>query len=853
MNPEESATFDDAAEPDQRLDAVVAAYVQARDQGRPLDRQALLDQHPDLAAELTRYFDSNDRVEWLVTAAVPAVASGGTWFGPYRVLRMISRGGMGIVYEAEDPAAARRIALKVLPTLGMPDPCDQERFRREIELAASLDHPHIVPILDFGSYGGIPYCTMELIQGQDLRTVIRRLRPRGRSDGAEAEPRLSGGLELPEGGPWAETRSEYWQFVARVGVEAARALAHAHSRDIWHRDIKPSNLLLDARGHIHVTDFGLAKAGTNPDLTATGDLAGTLRYLAPERLEGVCGPWSDVYSLGLTLYELLVLRPAFNSLDRSRLIRAIARDPPRRPRAINGAIPRDLETIVRRAIEKEPGHRYASATALADDLERFLSGQPILGRPVATWRRAWAWSRRNPPAVAALAAGSLVLTAALGGIIFGLLMSRDAAEARAGEAQAHRAVAETAQRESQYQSLVLQLQQTRLLPHENGWSERAWDLVGQAAAIRADARLGDQAAATLPGLDARLVKDLKGIGASSLAFDREGKRLLIGGLEPDEIQDGRARILDLAIDQPPVVCGLPGAGPVVFRDDGTPLQLVARPGGGLVLWDLDRRRAVAQIEIPGSATSECLALQPDGSTVAASLIHADGQAHVMVWDVETCRLRHQFAGQATALAYSEDGELLAIGDEAGRVRVWNMSTGRPMADLLQGRNTIHCFSFTRNPHRDAAGKRNWLLAAGDSGGSIVVWDLATQHPVSRCNGSAHNVYALAFFPDGMTLASAGRVTSTTILWDWTSARPVLICYSYLSQFSGLALSRDGRRLATGHHFLQDRNLSRVLLWDLDRARGIQTLRGLITPAACVLFSTNGEKVAALSQDWRIAV
>ncbi len=318
-------------------------------------------------------------MEWLVTSVVPAAAAGGGWFGPYRVVRMISRGGMGVVYEAEDPRAARTVALKVLPTLGLPDPRDQARFRREIELAAQLEHPHIVPILDFGTCGGIPYCTMELIEGQNLRTLIRSLRHAG--------PHESNGSDMPERMSRL-TGDPYWRFAARIGAQTARALAFAHSREIWHRDIKPSNLLLDAQGNIHVADFGLAKAGEKSDLTETGDLAGTLRYMAPERLEGGGGPWSDVYSLGLTLYELLVLRPAFETWDRSRLIRAIAQETPRRPRSLDRAIPRDLETIVRRAIEKEPAHRYPTAAALADDLERFLSGRPILGRPVALWRRA---------------------------------------------------------------------------------------------------------------------------------------------------------------------------------------------------------------------------------------------------------------------------------------------------------------------------------------------------------------------------------------------------------------------------------------------------------------------------------
>ena len=197
---------------------------------------------------------------------------------------------------------------------------------------------------------------MELIDGHDLRRVIRSLRRNDRPAAAEGhdgssaksvrEAAIFQAIGLPEAGLSAETLPGYWRLVARVGVQAARALAYAHGQGISHRDIKPSNLLLDAQGNIHITDFGLAKAAESADLTATGDLGGTLRYLAPERLDGWSDPRSDVYSLGLTLYELLVLRPAFEGIDRSRLINAIARESPRRPRAINRAIPRDLERIV---------------------------------------------------------------------------------------------------------------------------------------------------------------------------------------------------------------------------------------------------------------------------------------------------------------------------------------------------------------------------------------------------------------------------------------------------------------------------------------------------------------------------
>ncbi len=635
-----------------------------------------------------------------------------------------------------------------------------------------------------------------------------------------------------------ETLAEYWRFVARVGVQAARALAYAHEQGILHRDVKPSNLLLDRRGNIHVTDFGLGKAGESPDLTATGDLAGTLRYLAPERLDGWSDPRSDVYSLGLTLYELLVLHPAFEGNDRSRLITAIARTAPRRPRAIDRAIPRDLETIVLRAIEKEPGHRYSMAAALADDLERFLTGRPILGRPVALWRRAWAWSRRNPGTAGALATGFAVSGLAVGGVVFGLLMSRAAAEARASEAQTQRTAAETAGRESEYQSLLVKLQQLRLLPRTEGWSDQAWELVRQAAAVRTDAGLRDQAAAALAGVDARILRRFIGTGASSVAFDRKGERLLSGGIEPDQNEDCRARIVDVSGYWPPMRYGLPGPGPVSFRDDGTPLQLVVEPGGGLVLWDVDRSAAVARFEIPAGAKATCLTLRPDGSSVACTVAAPDGQGQLLVWDVASGRLRRRFAVKATAVAYSDNGELLAGGDEDGRISVWRLPEGEKIAGFFQGRNTIECLSLTRTPQRNSEGKQGWLLAAGDSGGSIVVWDLTTGQSISRCKGADYNVSAIGFSPDGATLASAGR-TGTTVLWDWATGRNLLNLRSGCLK-SGLAFSRDGKRLAMGQYFPHDAGYSHVWIRELEHGRGILTLRGLAAPVQWAVFAQMDE-------------
>src|SRR5205823_845309 len=188
----------------------------------------------------------------------------------------------------------------------------------------------------------------------------------------------------------------YARSVARVGVQVAEALAYSHQQGILHRDIKPANLLLDAQGTVWVSDFGLVKEQGTEELTTQGDFVGTLRYMAPERFQGRSDPRSDVYGLGLTLYEMLTLRPAFAASDRARLVERVQQEEPPRPRKLDPNIPHDLETIVLKAIAKEPARRYPTAATMAEDLRRFLADRPVEARRVATWERVWRWVRRNP-------------------------------------------------------------------------------------------------------------------------------------------------------------------------------------------------------------------------------------------------------------------------------------------------------------------------------------------------------------------------------------------------------------------------------------------------------------------------
>jgi serine/threonine protein kinase len=323
----------------------------------------------------------------------------------FQIVREIGQGGMGVVYEAIELALGRRAALKVLLAHRAPTTA-VERFRREARAAAKLHHTNIVLVFGVGEDEGQLYYVMQFIESESLGQVFNRL---GTSEASAPDSNLAS-LSTEGSDP------VYFRTIARIGRQVAEALAYAHKQGILHRDIKPANLLLDAQGNVWVTDFGLAKAFEGEDgLTQTGDVVGTVRYMAPERFDGRSEPRSDVYALGVTLYELLTLRPLFAESNRTKLIDRVLHDEPVPARQLDRRIAQDLETIVQKAMAKEPEARYASAAALAEDLRRFLQGEPVLARPVGTAARLARWCRRQPKLATAvgLAASSLVLATGL--------------------------------------------------------------------------------------------------------------------------------------------------------------------------------------------------------------------------------------------------------------------------------------------------------------------------------------------------------------------------------------------------------------------------------------------------------
>ncbi len=445
----------DWPERDEPLSAVLVACLEALDSGRPLDRDGLLARYPQFAGELARFLDDQEDVE-RCTAPLRALAQGGNptapWpqLGDFRIVREVGRGGMGVVYEAEQVSLRRRVALKVLPFAGALDGRQLQRFRNEAQAAACLHHTNIVPVFYVGSERGVHFYAMQFIDGQPLSALIRQLQQTGGPEPAgpiHGEPtrayvpatqsaaRLST-LTTGSGG----RGKEYYRRVAELGEQAAEALDHAHQAGIVHRDIKPANLLLDGTGRLWVTDFGLAHvAHGEASLTATGDLVGTLRYMSPEQALAKRVPIdhrTDVYSLGATLYELLTLRPAFGGTDRQELLRQIAFEEPQAPRRIDKTIPAELETIALKALEKYPSDRYATAQEMADDLRRFLDNRPIQARRPSVIRRVLKWARRHHTAVLSAAVVLMVAFVALAAQTWLLWQEKEATRAALARADA---------------------------------------------------------------------------------------------------------------------------------------------------------------------------------------------------------------------------------------------------------------------------------------------------------------------------------------------------------------------------------------------------------------------------------
>jgi tetratricopeptide (TPR) repeat protein len=466
--------------------------------GEAIDLETVIREHPGQAERLRRLLPA-------VRALADFGSSGGSVpaldddervsgvLGDFRIIREVGRGGMGVVYEAEQRSLGRRVALKVLPFAATMDSRHLQRFHNKARAAAGLHHSNIVPVYGVGCERGVHYYAMQFIDGVPLDRLLDQLRrAAGRPAGPSGEATVAHpppeGAEAPAGGSETALAAalsteragrgrEYYRTVARWGVQAAEALDYAHQVGVVHRDVKPGNLLVENRGQLWVTDFGLARIQSEASLTATGDLVGTLRYMSPEQAlakRAVIDHRTDVYSLGATLYELLTLQPVFGGKDREELLRQVAFEEPVPPRRLERAVPAELETIVLRALEKTVTDRYATAGELADDLRRWLEDRPIKARRPSWLQVARRWARRHKAMVGAVAVVLLVVAVLGSGVVLWWSHRRTAAE---GEARAALREADHFRQEQRWPEAISAVQRAKWVLADVGADPDLWNRV----------------------------------------------------------------------------------------------------------------------------------------------------------------------------------------------------------------------------------------------------------------------------------------------------------------------------------------------------------------------------------------
>jgi serine/threonine protein kinase/WD40 repeat protein len=830
--------------------------------------------HPELADEIRELFPALVMMEEAGPREVDRGGPGGgrvtadgqelRRLGDYRILRQVGRGGMGVVYEAEQEALGRHVALKVLPFESAADPIRLERFRREARAVARLHHTNIVPVFDVGVQEGIHYYAMQFIQGQGLDEVlaeVKRLRA-SKAGAPEAGPRLAGDLAsglltgqfkaepfqeacgdlepredsdgagasnprandsgLPRPADSAISTSDvftsrsdlstqsdfpYYQSVARVGLQAAEALAYAHGQRVLHRDIKPSNLLLDLQGIIWVTDFGLAK-DEGSDLTRTGDVVGTVRYMAPERFTGISDPRSDIYSLGLTLYELLTLRPAFQESDRPRLIWRVSHEEPPSPRKVDRRLPRDLETIVLKAIAKEQGRRYQTAAEMAEDLRRFLTDRPIRARRSSWPELAWRWGRRNPGWAAMV--GSVITLLLIIALVLSVGLVRlqtaldrvETAESLAQEklynSLVQQALATSRSRRpgQRIESLARVAEATRLA-RERGWlPEKAPELRNAALAALAMTDLYPGQSWACPSTGETYV-DFDETLTTYARTDRQGNCSIRRVANDQEVH------FLTNPDAPP----RQGFGPISILSADGRFVVVFYQKGTAYLWQIDGDQ-------PKLLRTEkevwCAYYHPDSTQVAFA--HADGA--ISLYSLVTGQalqgfprdLSPQAPWRELLLAFHPTKPLLAVGSYfATEVQIRNLKTGRSERKLDRPSG---CSWVAWHP-------RGQLLAVtdGDSVG-IHLYDGSSFQLLRTLSGAAGGTRVHFNHAGDRLLASSWD--SSLLLFD-VPAGQLLFQHPPVTHTIQLRFNRYDDRLAGGTGF------SQINLWQVADGREYRTL------------------------------
>jgi|GEM_PF-1161391 len=808
--------------------------------------------------------------------------------GEFRIFGELGRGGMGVVYEAEQLSIGRRVALKVLPFAAMLDKQQLNRFKNEVRAAGTLDHPNIVSVFSVGTERGVHYYAMQLIEGPSLAELIANLRhslgtatdPVGANEGCMKTRAVTSThfspIELLHPLPTDTDRdmqavistvpefdtTEYFRNVALLGIQAAQALGYAHQNGIIHRDIKPGNLLLDASGKIWIADFGLARIEADAGMTMTGDLLGTLRYMSPEQASGeraVVDHRTDIYSLGATLYELLTLCPVFNGTDRQILLQQVAIDEPQPPQRLNKGIPTDLETIVLKALAKSPSERYPSAQELANDLQAFLDNKSICARRPTLLHRVIKWSRRHQGLVTSATILLVLVTIGMAVSTFRISREQGRTANALNQSQANYEEAEAAREDlleahdetkrERNEALRLRDQiRYQLYVSQMNLAERAWEEgnVGRVLELLAGQTPEQTGDIDLRGWEWhyqwRLCHtDLRTLPGKSrcVAFSPMGQ-LLASGDDKDTVtiwdtSSGKAiRSFRMNDGHPYRVDS------VAFSPDG---QLLATGGApnSLPLKSVSEGQLVQSLHVsPGFGSS--VAFRSDGQFLAVG----GSTGVVSLWDPLSGKQRQSFkkvAANIHSVAFSPDGNLLAVGTgnrhrepEQGGISLW---------DPLVGKERLRFETQSASVNSLAFGPSGKQLASGGRDGSLKLWAPSDGKLVRSMVAHTGGVTDVAFNPSGQSLVTCGT-GGTLKFWDPGDGRVLQTLKGHTSTVHGLEYSSDGELLASASD-------EGIKLWDKASRQEPQSLIGHPHYVHNVAFSPDGQLLASGGQESEVMI
>ena len=733
------------------------------------------------------------------------------YFGDYELVEEIARGGMGAVFKARQVRLGRMVALKLINSGALASAELVKRFKAEAEAAAALNHPNIVPIHEIGEVQGQHYFSMALIDGLNLREALAQIREQGTGKGDRGK---RAGYEPKR--------------AARLVSTIARAMQYAHQRGVLHRDLKPSNILLDAEGEPHVTDFGLAKlVEKESTLTHTNAILGTPAYMAPEQARGETREVTtaaDVYGLGAILYETLTGSAPFGGGTTLETIRQVLEEEPRSPSILNRAVDRDLETICLKCLEKEPGRRYSSAEALADDLNRWLGNEPIQARPGTALGRVQKWVRRRP--VTAALAGCLGLAVVAGVLAVTVEWRRAESNARRAENNAR-------------------MLRDHLYVADMGLAFQAVE-AGRVSVAR------DLLQKYLPrgGIDPSGFewRYLRGLTRTQELFAFKGSNGGVWGsaVDPKERflaaghDDGVIEIWNLetrALEK-----SLRAATGLVYSVTFSPRgELLASTVTGknkeIHLWDLHTFSLIKPLR-GHTDYANGVTFSPDGKLLVSTTGWAydtDIVGEIFVWDVGSGTRRSVLSGHKSSVgwgsSFSPDGALLATPHGDGSISIWDMETLKIVNTLTGHEGLVFCPRFSPDGQH---------LVSGGLDGTVRIWNLSEPERGRVIGRHNQPVYSVAFARDGQHVVSGG-LDQMAKIWDVTSGRAMATFKGHSDRIWTVSFSKDGQRVFTGSAD------GAVMLWDAQARSSPESESVIILDGSSSVFSPDSRWLVRQSE------